>query len=169
MSEYIIQEESLIALGDSIREKTGKTDSLTIDQMIEEIRNISSGGSTCTVTIQTTSQMTYYYTIHYMKVVNGTAQLVSIIPDEAVYNFNITLEDVLCNSIIAFSWGSNSPHWEVPTYDNITPLASFPQDPTGLEAQNFLAPATPNSTGSVTYYEDNIIGGDIGGGIGGGI
>lgn len=36
--------EKLIAIGDAIREKTGKTDLLTLDQMPIEIASISSGG-----------------------------------------------------------------------------------------------------------------------------
>ena len=39
-----IKEESLVAIGDAIREKTGKTELLTLDQMPVEIAGIETGG-----------------------------------------------------------------------------------------------------------------------------
>lgn len=42
--QYAIKESSLIAIADAIREKTGKTDSLTLQQMATEISGIQTGG-----------------------------------------------------------------------------------------------------------------------------
>ena len=43
MSKLFVEDTSLFAIGDAIREKTGKEDLLTLEQMPEEIRGISSG------------------------------------------------------------------------------------------------------------------------------
>lgn len=45
MAKYIVEDTSLIAIAASIREKTGKTASLTLAQMPAEIGSIESGGS----------------------------------------------------------------------------------------------------------------------------
>lgn len=44
MSKLFINDTSLTAIGDAIREKTGKEDLLTLEQMPQEIRGIESGG-----------------------------------------------------------------------------------------------------------------------------
>lgn len=44
MSEYLIQEETLRGIADSIRAKTGKTDPMGAEQMATEIDSISAGG-----------------------------------------------------------------------------------------------------------------------------
>jgi len=41
MAEYLIQDTSLINIADAIRRKTGKTDSLTPEQMVVEIDNLN--------------------------------------------------------------------------------------------------------------------------------
>ena len=43
MAEYLIQDTSLIAVADAIREKTGGTEGLTLDQMVLEIQGITGG------------------------------------------------------------------------------------------------------------------------------
>jgi hypothetical protein len=45
MSKLFVEDTSLFAIGDAIREKTGKEDLLTLEQMPEEIRGISGGSS----------------------------------------------------------------------------------------------------------------------------
>ena len=44
MSEYLIQDTTLTAIADAIREKTGGTDQMTPDQMATEISNIQASG-----------------------------------------------------------------------------------------------------------------------------
>ena len=44
MAKKIIQEKSLVAIADAIRGKPGKSDKLTIDQMVSDIEGIQSGG-----------------------------------------------------------------------------------------------------------------------------
>lgn len=53
MAEYLIKDTSLTAVADAIREKSGKTDKMTLASMAEEVRNLSSGGGveTCKVTL----------------------------------------------------------------------------------------------------------------------
>lgn len=51
--------DKLTAIGDAIREKTGKTDLLALDQMPNEIRNISSGGGTNIEPIVLTGDQSY--------------------------------------------------------------------------------------------------------------
>lgn len=43
--KYAINDTTLIAIGDAIREKTGKTDAMTPEQMPTEIAAITGGGS----------------------------------------------------------------------------------------------------------------------------
>lgn len=43
--------DKLTAIGDAIREKTGKTDALTLDQMPTEIAGIETGGSSETIKV----------------------------------------------------------------------------------------------------------------------
>ena len=45
MSKLFVEDTSLYAIGDAIREKTGKEDLLTLEQMPEEIKGINGGGS----------------------------------------------------------------------------------------------------------------------------
>ena len=60
MSEYLIQDTTLTAIADAIREKTGGTDQMTPDQMATEISNIKSGddGSLKSVIERTVSNPT---------------------------------------------------------------------------------------------------------------
>lgn len=44
MAEYLIQDSSLTAIGNAIRSKTGKTDTLSLTEMVNEIFNIKTGG-----------------------------------------------------------------------------------------------------------------------------
>ena len=44
MSEYLIQDTTLTAIADAIREKTGGTDQMTPEQMATEISNIQASG-----------------------------------------------------------------------------------------------------------------------------
>lgn len=46
MAKYFVKEESLTAIADAIREKTGKTDALTLDQMPAEIAGINGNDGT---------------------------------------------------------------------------------------------------------------------------
>lgn len=43
MSEYLIHESDMISIADAIREKTGKTDKISFDDMVSEISGISTG------------------------------------------------------------------------------------------------------------------------------
>ena len=42
--KYVVDSESLTAIADAIREKTGKTESLTLDEMPTEVASIKTGG-----------------------------------------------------------------------------------------------------------------------------
>lgn len=57
MGKVFIEEQNLTAIGDAIREKTGKTDLLNPTAMPEEIKNIETGSSTPT----TMMVRRYYY------------------------------------------------------------------------------------------------------------
>lgn len=50
MKKYLITDEKLTDIGDAIREKTGKTDLIPVDQMDEEIRSIQVGVDTSDAT-----------------------------------------------------------------------------------------------------------------------
>ena len=53
--DTIVSSDKLSAIADAIRDKTGKSDALTLDQMPEEIESISGGGATPTCGIVPTS------------------------------------------------------------------------------------------------------------------
>lgn len=53
--DSIVSSDKLSAIADAIRDKTGKSDALTLDQMPEEIESISGGGETPTCGIVPTS------------------------------------------------------------------------------------------------------------------
>jgi hypothetical protein len=53
--DTIVSSDKLSAIADAIRDKTGKSDTLTLDQMPEEIESISGGGATPTCGIVPTS------------------------------------------------------------------------------------------------------------------
>lgn len=50
MKKYLITDEKLTDIGDAIREKTGKTDLIPVEQMDEEIRSIQVGVDTSDAT-----------------------------------------------------------------------------------------------------------------------
>jgi len=41
MTKYLIDESTLTALGDAVREKTGSSATLSLNEMIDSIKNIS--------------------------------------------------------------------------------------------------------------------------------
>lgn len=59
MAEYLIKDTTLTSIADAIREKTGKNDLLTLDQMATEIASIETGGSLEPITI--TGQGSYRF------------------------------------------------------------------------------------------------------------
>ena len=63
MSKVFIEDTTLTAIGDAIREKTGGTDLLTLDQMPAEIASIEiSGGGTETESIVLSGDCQYFGT-----------------------------------------------------------------------------------------------------------
>ena len=74
--------DKLTAIGDAIREKTGKNDLLALDQMPDEIRNISSGGGTGIEPIVLTGDQPYacagYLGGEYIKKFGDTISVVDL-------------------------------------------------------------------------------------------
>ena len=74
--------DKLVAIGDAIREKTGKNDLLALDQMPDEIRNISGGGGTNIEPIVLTGAQPYacsgYLGGQYIKQFGNTISVVDL-------------------------------------------------------------------------------------------
>lgn len=64
--------DKLTAIADAVRNKTGKTDKLSLDNIVEEINGLPSGKKTVTVTV--TGE--FYNSIYYMDE-NGLQQKIS--------------------------------------------------------------------------------------------
>ena len=106
----------LIAVADAIRVKTGTTERMTLDEMAAAIEGISGSGGgsaeipTCTVKF-VVGEYGEYYSIHsYTKCVNGVISTENF--NDGSYETKgegteIVLENVVCDSIIYFSWSYN--------------------------------------------------------------
>lgn len=55
---------NMTALADIIREKTGSTSMLALDEMVTEVSNLGESNETCTISLETVSQINSTYPIH---------------------------------------------------------------------------------------------------------
>ena len=62
MAKYVVDSASLTSVADAIREKTGKTGTLTLDQMAEEISGISQGNPDENLELLVRRELTDEYT-----------------------------------------------------------------------------------------------------------
>jgi hypothetical protein len=44
MSKYVIEDTTLVSIGDAIREKDGSTDKILVSELANKIKNIPQGG-----------------------------------------------------------------------------------------------------------------------------
>lgn len=100
MSEYRIQSETLEAIGDAIREKTGGSALITPEDMADEIASISGGGGsgitkttyTGTITLEDTNTGTITIPVDTSTASEVSLQLV-LIETGSVDGGNVTIDD----------------------------------------------------------------------------
>lgn len=98
----------LSAIGNAIREKTGGTDLLTLDQMATEIANIQGGGTVEELTI--TSNGTY----NPPAGIDGYAPIVVNVPQDGAPSAN----DLQISGNCSYRFANNGWNWILNTYGN---------------------------------------------------
>ena len=97
--------DKLTAIANAIREKTGKTDKLTLDDMVTEILNIngsSGGGTVATVAVDdvwlTNTTMVEGKTVYEAKPIGNNNKTVATISISGVYSITLMIKNISENA-----------------------------------------------------------------------
>lgn len=116
---------------------------------------------TCTVKLESGNDVIYYGYYYYTKCEDGVASLVSVGDSYAVEEidtFDITLENVVCDSIIIFPWacissfGEPSVEFDGDAYsDGISSAIQLPYYDDAITTHIFKAPSEQGVTSTITF------------------
>lgn len=146
--------EKLTAIADAIREKTGTTETMTLDQMASAISGISGGGGsaeipTCTVKFVVGADAAANDLVVYTKHEEGITSVVNIDGTTPYENQSeYILENVVCGSIIYFAWYYNTDEGDIQIDGGADQIInSFNAE---NEAMLFKAQSEPDTVSTIT-------------------
>ena len=110
--DIITRKENIVAIADAVRAKKGTTAEMTLGEIVSGIEGIEAGGGsgasveTCTVTVDCTNLFACHVDTIFYSSPNGG---ISGVGCQA--GSSITIQNVLCNSVIVFLWSDSEYYY----------------------------------------------------------